>query len=97
MFWIILLRAEMIINLNDFIFLFKSVLLYATFVTYFITPYILTLGDVGMIKDDTKRIVSYVSKDVHDKLKKEAKYEDRTISKMIAKIIKEHYKIKDED
>lgn len=50
-----------------------------------------------MIKDDTKRIVSYVSKEVHDKIKKEAKYEDRTISKMVEKILKDHYKIKDDD
>jgi len=50
-----------------------------------------------MIKDDTQRIVSYVSKTVYDKLVKEAKYEDRTISKMIEKILKDHYKIKSED
>jgi hypothetical protein len=50
-----------------------------------------------MIKDNTKRIVSYVSKDVYDKLNKEAKYEDRTISKMVEKILKDHYGIKDED
>jgi heat shock protein HspQ len=50
-----------------------------------------------MIKDDTKRVVSYVSKDIYNKLKKESKYEDRTISKMIEKILKDHYKIKDEE
>jgi hypothetical protein len=65
--------------------------------TYFLTPYILTLGDVSMIKEDTKRVVSYVSKDIYKELLKEAKYEDRTISKMVEKILKDHYKIKDDD
>jgi len=50
-----------------------------------------------MIKYDTKRVVSYVSQTVYDRLTKEADYEDRTISNMIAKILKEHYKIKDDD
>lgn len=50
-----------------------------------------------MIKDDTKRIVSYVSKTVYDKLIKESKYEDRTISKMVEKILKDHYNIRDEE
>jgi hypothetical protein len=75
----------------------KSVPPCATNVTYFLTPYILTLGDVSMIKEDTKRVVSYVSKDIYKELLKEAKYEDRTISKMVEKILKDHYKIKDDD
>lgn len=50
-----------------------------------------------MIKDDTKRVVSYVSKEIYEKLNNEAKYEDRTISKMIEKILKDHYNLKYEE
>jgi len=50
-----------------------------------------------MIKKENKRIVSYVSENIYDNLAKEAKHEDRTISSMIVKILKDHYKIKDDD
>lgn len=50
-----------------------------------------------MIKKDNKRVLSVLPKKVYDKLVKEAEYEERSISKMIAKIIKDHYRIKDDD
>jgi hypothetical protein len=50
-----------------------------------------------MIKDENKRVITTIPKEIYKKLVKEAEYEDRTISKMVAKIIKEHYKIKDDD
>ncbi|NFE93726.1 ribbon-helix-helix domain-containing protein [Clostridium botulinum] len=48
-----------------------------------------------MIKKENRRITSIIPKKVYEKLEKEAEYEDRSISKMVAKIIKDYYKIKD--
>lgn len=47
-----------------------------------------------MIKDDNTRITAVISKEVYKKLVKEAKYEDRSISNMVAKILRERYNIK---
>lgn len=49
-----------------------------------------------MIKNDNTRISVTVSKKLYEKLLKEAEYEDRSVSNLVLKIIKEHYKIKDE-
>ncbi|MBN1042346.1 UNVERIFIED_ORG: hypothetical protein B2H98_05130 [Clostridium botulinum] len=50
-----------------------------------------------MIKNENTRITSVIPKKVYEKLAKEAEYEDRSISKMVAKILKDHYKIKSDD
>lgn len=50
-----------------------------------------------MIKDENTRISAVVSKDVQSKLIEQACYEDRTVSNLVFKILKEYYKIKDED
>jgi hypothetical protein len=50
-----------------------------------------------MIKDENTRITITLPKKIHKKLQKEADYEDRSVSNLVLKIIKEHYKIKDDD
>lgn len=50
-----------------------------------------------MIKDENIRISAIISKEVHKKLLDQAGYEDRTVSNLVFKILKEYYKIKDEE
>lgn len=50
-----------------------------------------------MIKNENTRISAIVSKDVRKKLIEQASYEDRTVSNLVFKILKEYYKIKDEE
>lgn len=54
------------------------------------------MGD-GMISDDKVRISVVVSKVIMRKLKKQANYEDRSVSNMVNKIIREYYGIKNEE
>jgi hypothetical protein len=50
-----------------------------------------------MIKDDNKRISVTITKAVHEKLKKDAEYEDRSVGNMAAKIINDYYKVKTDE
>lgn len=50
-----------------------------------------------MISKKNTKVTAIIPKKVHEKLKEEAVYEDRTVSNIIAKILKDHYKIKDDD
>lgn len=47
-----------------------------------------------MIKDENTRITVIISKEVREKLIYEAECEDRTVSNLVFKILKEHYKMK---
>jgi len=77
---------------------------YATFGSKFQTFYILYLrskvykaGEVTVIKKENIRIASIIPRVVYKKLVEEAEYEDRSISNMVCKILKERYKIRDSD
>jgi hypothetical protein len=50
-----------------------------------------------MISKKNTKVTTIIPKKVYAKLVEEAEFEDRSVSSMIAKILKEHYKIKDED
>lgn len=50
-----------------------------------------------MIKKENTRITSVIPKEVYKELVAEAEYEDRSISNMVAKILKERYNIKTEE
>lgn len=50
-----------------------------------------------MIKEENTRISVTVPKELHEKLLEEAEYEDRSVSNLVLKIIKDYYKIKTED
>ena len=50
-----------------------------------------------MIKKENTRITVVISKEVQEKLIHQAGYEDRTVSNLVFKILKDHYKIKDQD
>ena len=50
-----------------------------------------------MISKKNTKVTTIIPKKVYEKLTEEASYEDRSVSSMIAKILKDHYKIKDED
>lgn len=50
-----------------------------------------------MIKKENTMVTSVIPKKIYEMLAKEAEYEDRSISNMICKIIKDHYKIKDKE
>ncbi|WP_461206945.1 ribbon-helix-helix domain-containing protein [Clostridium sp. DL1XJH146] len=50
-----------------------------------------------MIKDENTRITITIPKKLHRKLKKDAAYEDRSVSNMVSKILKEYYKMNKED
>ncbi|MBN7576041.1 hypothetical protein C1H57_12370 [Clostridium sp. 2-1] len=50
-----------------------------------------------MISKKNTKVTTIIPKKVYEKLIEEAAYEDRTVSNMIAKILKDHYKIKDND
>ncbi|MGG7200789.1 hypothetical protein [Clostridium butyricum] len=49
-----------------------------------------------MIKDENIRITITISKEIHNKIKEEADFEDRSISNMVYKILKDHYNLKEE-
>lgn len=77
---------------------------YATFGSKFQTFYILYLkskvykaGEIVVIKKENIRIASIIPRKVYKKLMEEAEYEDRSISNMVCKILKERYKIRDSD
>ena len=50
-----------------------------------------------MIKKENTMVTSVIPKKVYKLLAEEASYEDRSISNMICKILKERYKIKDRE
>ena len=50
-----------------------------------------------MIKKENIKISSIIPRKVYKKLIEEAAYEDRSISNMVCKILKERYKIRDSD
>lgn len=50
-----------------------------------------------MIKEDNKRITITIPKELYDIIKADAKYEDRTMSNHIARMLKKHYKIRIEE
>lgn len=50
-----------------------------------------------MIKKENIKISSIIPRTVYKKLVKEARYEDRSVSNMVCKILKERYKIRDLD
>lgn len=50
-----------------------------------------------MIKDENTRITAVIPKTLHKKLLDEAGYEDRSVSNLVCKILKEHYKMKTDD
>ncbi|AND83526.1 hypothetical protein CTDIVETGP_1410 [Clostridium tyrobutyricum DIVETGP] len=50
-----------------------------------------------MIKKENIMIASIIPKKVYAMLVKEAEYEDRSVSGMIRKIIKDHYNIRDDE
>jgi hypothetical protein len=50
-----------------------------------------------LVKEGNKRISVTVSENIYIELAEEASYEDRSISNMVLKIIKDHYKIQDDE
>jgi hypothetical protein len=50
-----------------------------------------------MIRKENTTVTSVIPKKVYELLAKEAEYEDRSISNMVCKIIKDHYRIKDNE
>ncbi|KYH35813.1 hypothetical protein CLTEP_02060 [Clostridium tepidiprofundi DSM 19306] len=50
-----------------------------------------------MIKEENTRITVTITKEIHKRLIEEAEYEDRSVSNLVLKIIKEHYKIREEE
>lgn len=50
-----------------------------------------------MIKKENVKISTVIPKKVYDMLLNEADYEDRSVSGMIRKIIKDHYNIRDDE
>ncbi len=50
-----------------------------------------------MIKKENTTVTAVIPKKVYEMLEKEAEYEDRSISGMVRKIIKDHYGIKDNE
>ncbi|WP_198039473.1 hypothetical protein [Clostridium kluyveri] len=49
-----------------------------------------------MIKKENIRIAAIIPRKVYKKLIKEAEYEDRSLSNMVCKILKERYNYKDD-
>ncbi|APM39447.1 hypothetical protein BS101_12175 [Clostridium kluyveri] len=76
--------------------------LYATLTLKFQTFYILYLkskvykAGETMIKKENIRIAAIIPRKVYKKLIKEAEYEDRSLSNMVCKILKERYNYKDD-
>jgi hypothetical protein len=52
---------------------------------------------LNLIKKENTRINVVIPKKIHKMLLEESEYEDRSVSNLVLKIIKEHYKIKEED
>lgn len=50
-----------------------------------------------MIKDDNIRITITLPKKLHKLIQGDAEYEDRSMSNVIVRILKKHYKFKIED
>lgn len=50
-----------------------------------------------MISNKNTKVTTIIPKEVYKKLAEEAAYEDRSVSNMIAKILKDHYNMKDEE
>ena len=50
-----------------------------------------------MISKKNIKVSAIIPKEVYKKISEEAAYEDRTLSNMIAKILKDHYNIKEND
>lgn len=50
-----------------------------------------------MISKKNIKVSTIIPKEVYKKISEEAAYEDRTVSNMIAKILKSHYDIKESD
>ena len=54
---------------------------------------IITIGDIKMtVSKDNKRIQVTIPKKIFNQLKFDAEYEGRSISNLVAKIIKDYYK-----
>lgn len=50
-----------------------------------------------MIKNENKRFSVTVPKELYEKLSKDAEYEDRSVSNLAARILKQYYNMKLED
>lgn len=50
-----------------------------------------------MIKDENVRIMVTIPKKLQELLQKDADYDDRSVSYIAAKILKKHYRFKDDD
>ena len=72
---------------------------YAELITHSASPHISfkLCGGVILIKKYNTRISVVIPKEIHKKLLEEAAYEDRSISNLVLKIIKEHYRIRTDD
>jgi hypothetical protein len=54
-------------------------------------------GDAEMISNKNTKVTTVIPKEVYKKLIEEASYEDRSVSNMIAKILKDRYNVKDDE
>lgn len=54
-------------------------------------------GCYTVIKNENTRITVTVPKNLYKMLKEDAEYEDRSISNLALKILKDYYKLKNED
>ena len=52
------------------------------------------MGVRELIKEENIRITITIPKKVHKKLERDAEYEDRSVSNVVARILKKYYKIK---
>jgi hypothetical protein len=60
--------------------------------------YNLSIGGVSfLIKDDNVRITITIPKTLHRLLKKDANFEDRTVSNLSARILKKYYNLDNEE
>ena len=50
-----------------------------------------------MISKKNVKVTTIIPKEIYKKLTEDAAYDDRTVSNMIAKILKEHYKFKENE
>lgn len=63
-----------------------------------ISLYNLTIGGVSfLIKDDNIRITITIPKTLHRLLKKDANFEDRSVSNLTARILKKFYNLDSEE
>lgn len=51
----------------------------------------------ALVSEDNVRISVTVPKELHNLLLKDADYEDRSVSNLVLKIIKEHYRLKTDE